>query len=114
MFKSFLTPLRARFDISPRPEVSKFPPAVETPEEMTPEDFARDVLVELTRTSVESLKVAEDVKSRTAVSHFTPLLTQGEYDRTNTPCIHRSYLSCKESYYKTRVRRTSLGSWMDS
>lgn len=71
MLKSFLTPLRARFDISPRPEVA-FPPAVETPgdDEVTPEDFAKDVLVELMRNSVENLKVAEDVRSRTAVSHY--------------------------------------------
>lgn len=73
MFKSFLTPLRTRFDISPKPVA--FPPAVETPEDVTPEDFARDVLVELMRISVESLKVAEDVRSRTAVSHSIHLLT---------------------------------------
>lgn len=67
MLKSFLTPLRARFDISPRPDIAFQPAEAALDDELTPEDFARDVLVELMRNSVESLKVADDVKSRTEV-----------------------------------------------
>lgn len=57
MLRTLLTPLRARFDVSPR-----LPPqnTLSVPQdEPTPEDFARDVLVELMRNSVEELKQAE-------------------------------------------------------
>jgi hypothetical protein len=68
MLRSLLTPLRARFDVSPtRPDE---PVAAPADDELTPEDFARDVLVELMRNSVESLKGADNVRSRTEVSSF--------------------------------------------
>jgi hypothetical protein len=66
MLRTFLTPLRARFDVSPR-----FPPenvSNRPEEEPTPEDFARDVLVELMRNSVEELKQAEDFENRIKVA----------------------------------------------
>lgn len=65
MLRTLLTPLRARFDTSPR-----LPPQ-NTPEihqdELTLEDFARDVLVELMRNSVEELKQAESFDDRMKV-----------------------------------------------
>jgi hypothetical protein len=67
MLRSLLTPLRARFDVSPRPDAS-FETPTPVDEDFAPEDFARDVLVELMRASVESLKTAEYVQSRTQVS----------------------------------------------
>lgn len=68
MLRSLLTPLRARFDASPRPETEFAAPATSADDDFTPEDFARDVLVELMRSSVESLKEAEHIDSRMAVS----------------------------------------------
>jgi hypothetical protein len=67
MLQSFLTPLRARFDISPRPETT-FESVIPVDDEVAPEDFARDVLIELMRNSVEELKGADNMKSRTEVS----------------------------------------------
>jgi hypothetical protein len=74
MLRSLLTPLRARFDVSPRPDSVAFEPAPPADDELTPEDFARDVLVELMRNSVESLKEADNVRSRTEVG-FADFLT---------------------------------------
>ena len=68
MLRSLLTPLRARFDVSPSRPDAAFEPVAPAEDELTPEDFARDVLVELMRNSVESLKGADNVKSRTEVS----------------------------------------------
>lgn len=72
MLKSFLTPLRARFDVSPRPDIAfQIQPAeISVDDEVAPEDFAKDVLVELMRNSVENLKVADEVRSRTEVSLY--------------------------------------------
>ncbi|KAF9067929.1 beach-domain-containing protein [Rhodocollybia butyracea] len=65
MLKTLFTPLRARFDLSPRS-----PPSVPEPEpddELAPEDFARDVLIELMRNSVENLKQADSRKAQIEV-----------------------------------------------
>jgi hypothetical protein len=70
MLRSLLTPLRARFDVSPRPEAASETAGTPLDHDFMPEDFARDVLVELMRGSVESLKTADHVKSRTEVSWF--------------------------------------------
>jgi hypothetical protein len=71
MLRSLLTPLRARFDVSPRPDTAFEPSTIlDDDDEFTPEDFARDVLVELMRNSVETLKAADNVRSRTEVSWF--------------------------------------------
>jgi hypothetical protein len=71
MFRTLLTPLRARFDLSPRSSSisSVSPYSGRTDDDLAPEDFARDVLVELMRNSVENLKRAENAKSRTEVSN---------------------------------------------
>jgi hypothetical protein len=65
MLRTLLTPLRARFDASPRlpPQNTLNVPHVEP----TPEDFARDVMVELMRNSVEELKQAEGYEDKLKV-----------------------------------------------
>ncbi|EPQ51421.1 beach-domain-containing protein [Gloeophyllum trabeum ATCC 11539] len=66
MLRTLLTPLVARFDLSPRlePTTPKTPAPFGQEDNLAPEDFARDVLVELMRNGVERLKVAEDTQSR--------------------------------------------------
>jgi hypothetical protein len=66
MLRSFLTPLRARFDVSPRPDAS-FESVTFVDDDVAPEDFARDVLIELMRNSVEELKEANNIRARTEV-----------------------------------------------
>ncbi|KZT25814.1 beach-domain-containing protein [Neolentinus lepideus HHB14362 ss-1] len=65
MLRTLLTPLVARFDLSPRlePTTPKTPVFGEE-DDLAPEDFARDVLIELMRNGVDKLKVAEDARSR--------------------------------------------------
>jgi hypothetical protein len=74
MLRTLLTPLRGRFDLSPLSPALPTATVPVTPgdDELDPEDFARDVLIELMRISVESLKVAEDVKSKAEVSRLSP------------------------------------------
>ncbi|KDQ53971.1 hypothetical protein JAAARDRAFT_61057 [Jaapia argillacea MUCL 33604] len=62
MFRTLLTPLKATFDaaLSPRPPLNPNPDLQEEEDDDglgAPEDFARDVLVELMRNGVENLKV---------------------------------------------------------
>lgn len=64
MLQTLLTPLRAQFNLSPRLSNVIQPQA---PEEQSPEDFARDVLVELMRSSVENLKQADNASVRSEV-----------------------------------------------
>ncbi|KAF5339895.1 hypothetical protein D9611_009101 [Ephemerocybe angulata] len=63
MFQTLLSPLKARFDqLSPRSSAGTFLPASDAPsaeDVQSPEDFARDVLVQLMRNSVENLKMAD-------------------------------------------------------
>ena len=76
MLQTFLTPLRARFDLSPRTPTTPLAQAAQhaEPDEISPEDFARDVITELMRNSVENLKLAEDTKTRQQVGlGFTTL-----------------------------------------
>ncbi|TFK23845.1 beach-domain-containing protein [Coprinopsis marcescibilis] len=70
MFQNLLSPLKARFDqLTPRSPSATFSgngllsPGYESV--LSPEDFARDVLIELMRNAVENLKLAEgqDVKN---------------------------------------------------
>lgn len=63
MLNAILTPLRAGFNLSPRVETH---PVLPDPrdDEQDPEEFARDVMVELMRNAVEDLKLAEDRKMR--------------------------------------------------
>ncbi|KAH9965265.1 beach-domain-containing protein [Russula dissimulans] len=66
MFSALLTPLRARFETPPRVEAATTP-AADNEDDIAPEDFARDVLIELMRNSVEKLKTMEDVPSNVEV-----------------------------------------------
>ncbi|KAI9465845.1 beach-domain-containing protein [Lactarius psammicola] len=63
MFSALLTPLRARFETSPL--VETVTPRVDGNEDdIAPEDFARDVLIELMRNAVEKLKETSDVHTK--------------------------------------------------
>ncbi|THV04025.1 beach-domain-containing protein [Dendrothele bispora CBS 962.96] len=66
MFTTLLTPLRNKFDLSPRTPNIPVPPVQD--DDPSPEDFARDVLIELMRNSVHNLTEAETLKARTEVS----------------------------------------------
>ncbi|KAF7319608.1 hypothetical protein HMN09_00301200 [Mycena chlorophos] len=71
MFRTLLTPLRLRFDSSPRSAVTSNmtspQTAIDEEELENPEDFARDVLIELMRLAVDKLKVADTAKERIEV-----------------------------------------------
>ncbi|KAJ6565477.1 beach-domain-containing protein [Mycena vulgaris] len=69
MLRTLLTPLRLRFDSSPRSAVTNnvTTPSIPDEDELDPEDFARDVLIELMRLSVEKLKLAESTHVRMEV-----------------------------------------------
>lgn len=67
MLRTLLTPLRLRFDSSPRSAVTNNVTTPSIPDEEDPEDFARDVLIELMRISVEKLKQAESTPARMEV-----------------------------------------------
>ncbi|KAI5118373.1 hypothetical protein M0805_008701 [Coniferiporia weirii] len=60
-----VTPLVARFDLSPRPNATF--ESTEDHETAFAENFARDVLIEVMRNSVESLKEAADLKAQIEV-----------------------------------------------
>lgn len=79
MFRTLLTPLRARFDLTPRTDTFQIPPKTPIQEEdddLAPEDFARDVLIELMRNSVENLKEADGTRAKLEVSTHLPLYSQ--------------------------------------
>ena len=65
MLNRLLTPLVAHFDLSPRPDVVPERAADQETEEA--ESFARDVLIEIMRNSVESLKEAEGLSAKLEV-----------------------------------------------
>ncbi|VDB88447.1 unnamed protein product [Peniophora sp. CBMAI 1063] len=60
MLSALLTPLRARFDLSPR----LAPETPLPPQEPTPEDVARDVLEELMRQAIERLKALDEPREK--------------------------------------------------
>jgi hypothetical protein len=64
MFSAILTPLRARFETQPRVETNA---ATDNVDDIAPEDFARDVLIELMRNAVEKLKTTGDVLTQVEV-----------------------------------------------
>ncbi|KAI0700338.1 beach-domain-containing protein [Cytidiella melzeri] len=64
MLRSLLSPLSDRFIPSPRPNISLAP---HTEDIFSPEDFAKDVLVEVMRNAVERLKLAEGLNARSEV-----------------------------------------------
>ncbi|KAH9919489.1 beach-domain-containing protein [Epithele typhae] len=70
MFRTLFTPLSSRFSLpsplSPRSTSQQIEP-VDAPDEIDPEDFARDVLVELMRNATERLKTAETLAERIEV-----------------------------------------------
>lgn len=70
MLSRLITPLRARFDLSPLPTTN----TEEAEDDNSPENFARDVLVELMRNAVEALKATEDVRGKVEVSRYLDLL----------------------------------------
>ncbi|KAF9002530.1 hypothetical protein BDQ17DRAFT_1357028 [Cyathus striatus] len=61
MLRTLLTPIRAKFDLSPSSATLEVLPTHED-DDQSPEDFARDVLIEVMRNSVENLKHAENAK----------------------------------------------------
>ena len=63
MLRTLLTPLSTRFAPTPFPDS----PGIVEEEELSPEDFAQEVLIELMRDAVEKLKGAQDAPSRTNV-----------------------------------------------
>lgn len=65
MLRTLLSPISSRFPLSPRPDT--IPATVQESDELSPEDFARDVLVEVMRGAVERLKLAEGLNTRTQV-----------------------------------------------
>jgi len=64
MLRTLLSPLRTRFDMSPQTPTTSLPPTVPSDEEQAPEEFARDVITELMRNSMEDLKHAEDTRTK--------------------------------------------------
>jgi hypothetical protein len=66
MFSALLTPLRARFETAPQVE-EVTTPTTNNADGLAPEDFARDVLIELMRNAVEKLKTTGDVCSQVEV-----------------------------------------------
>ena len=82
MFGRLLTPLKARFELSPRPD-ALFEHAQED-EMLAAENFARDVLIEVMRKSVESLKEADDLKTKIEVC--TPSYSSYCYIRLMYSC----------------------------
>ncbi|KIK63270.1 hypothetical protein GYMLUDRAFT_196894 [Collybiopsis luxurians FD-317 M1] len=66
MLKTLLTPLRAKFDLSPRSSTHNVPPPSED-DDLAPEEFASLVLIELLRNSVEDLKQADTRKAKIEV-----------------------------------------------
>jgi hypothetical protein len=66
MFSALFTPLRARFETPSQVETNTTP-AGDNVDDLAPEDFARDVLIELMRNAVEELKTTGDVHSNVEV-----------------------------------------------
>ena len=68
MLRTLFTPLSARFSlpspVSPRQQAAE---VHSDPDDLDPEDFARDVLVELMRNSTERLKTADTLSERIEV-----------------------------------------------
>ena len=63
MLRTLLTPLSSRFSAT----FPNTPHTVNEEDDVSPEDFARDVLIELMRNSITKLKDAQDVDSRLEV-----------------------------------------------
>lgn len=79
MFRQLLTPLSAAFSLpqlSPRPGTASFPrnggADDRADDSLDPEEFARDVLVQLMRNAVENLKAAEGLRAKAEVRRPRP------------------------------------------
>jgi hypothetical protein len=71
MLRSLLTPLTARFEnINVSPRTSPATPARHDDDEVDPEDFRRDVLIDVMRNSVDRLKEADDARTKLEVRLF--------------------------------------------
>ncbi|KAG6889353.1 hypothetical protein C0992_005581 [Termitomyces sp. T32_za158] len=69
MLQALLTPLRGRFELTTSLKTTT-PQTLASQagqDELAPENFARDVIVELMRNSVENLKLAEDTRTKIQV-----------------------------------------------
>ena len=110
MLRTLLTPLRARFDsgLSPR-SATISSPVVQDDDELAPEDFARDVLIELMRNAVENLKAAGHATSKSEVRNSTRL---HQFPTLNLRPRH--WWRYKESCYKTDARKMFFVNWMGS
>jgi hypothetical protein len=73
MFSALLTPLRARFETAPQVEAISTP-ATDNVDDIAPEDFARDVLIELMRNAVEKLKTTGDAYFQVEVGVLCSIL----------------------------------------
>jgi len=92
MLQTLLSPLRSRFDLSPRSPTSspsELPnPSPTNPEDdLNPEEFARDVLIELMRNSVEKLKQADDLQNKSEVWLRKKIVAKEE--KINASCFLR-------------------------
>ena len=68
MLQTLLSPLRSRFELSPRsPPYSEQSNSNPEDDDINPAEFARDVLIELMRNSVEKLKQADDQRNKCEV-----------------------------------------------
>ena len=67
MLQTLLSPLRSRFDLSPRTPELPNPSPTQPEDDLNPEEFAKDVLIELMRNSVEKLKQADDQRNKSEV-----------------------------------------------
>lgn len=69
MLQTLLSPLRSRFESSPRTPISSElnPSPTQPDDDLNPEEFARDVLIELMRNSIEKLKQADNLRDKSEV-----------------------------------------------
>lgn len=110
MLRTLLTPLRAHVDTSPRTAKTSSLASVLDDNELAPEEFAREVMMELMRNSVENLKLAQDIETKTQVRTEQSLLQPVYiYDLTSL----RFYLRYTGLSNRTGTRKTCFGSWMD-
>ena len=75
MLRSLLTPLSGKFPLSPfsaRPDHAAVAGS-DSPDELAPEDFARDVVIEVMRVSMERLKEVQGLTHQLEVSRYIGL-----------------------------------------
>ncbi len=108
MLRTLLSPLSSRFPLTPRPGATvAF--TDDRDDAAAAEDFARDVLIEVMRNSVERLKVAEGLNSRTQVRGLSRVLCPGSHCH-----LPRYWLRFTELWFRMAAQRTSSVKWMAS